>query len=157
DRSRCAAEHALRLEPDRMHVARRLVDRDDRRLAEDDAAAAHVHERVRGAEVNGHVASAEAREVIEDAHRREQTILPAAALALALGSAVLHAAWNLLLARARDVQAAAAATFLLSTVLAAPFAVVWWHADVSVWPYALASGVFESVYIVALAYAYRTG
>ena len=44
--------------------------------------------------------------------------MPASALALALGSAVLHAAWNLLLGRARDVQAAAAATFLLSIALA---------------------------------------
>jgi drug/metabolite transporter (DMT)-like permease len=70
---------------------------------------------------------------------------------------VLHAAWNLLLARARDVQAAAAATFLLSLVLAGPLAAIWWHADASVWPYALASSLFESVYVVALAYAYRTG
>ena len=83
--------------------------------------------------------------------------MPASALALALGSAVLHAAWNLLLARARDVQAAAAATFLISIVVVVPFAAVWWHADASVWPYALASTVFESVYVVALAYAYRTG
>ena len=42
-------------------------------------------------------------------------------------------------------------------MLAAPFAAIWWHADPSVWPYALASAFFESVYIVALAYAYRTG
>ncbi|HEY2218349.1 MAG TPA: DMT family transporter [Gaiellaceae bacterium] len=83
--------------------------------------------------------------------------MPLAALALALGSAVLHAAWNLLLARARDVQAAAAATFLLSLALAAPIAVIWWHAERSVWPYALASSLFEIVYIVALAYAYRMG
>jgi drug/metabolite transporter (DMT)-like permease len=81
----------------------------------------------------------------------------ASALALALGSAVLHAAWNLLLGRARDVQAAAAATFLLSVAIAAPVAAVWWHADSSVWPYALASSLFETVYVVALAYAYRLG
>ena len=82
--------------------------------------------------------------------------MPTAALALALGSAVLHAAWNLLLARARDVQAAAAATFLLSVALAAPFAAVWWSAQPSVWPYALASTLLETVYVVALAAAYRT-
>jgi drug/metabolite transporter (DMT)-like permease len=74
---------------------------------------------------------------------------------LALGSAVLHAAWNLLLGRAKDVQAAAAATFLISIALALPFALVWWHADRSVWPYALASTVLESLYVVALATAYR--
>ena len=78
------------------------------------------------------------------------------ALALALGSAVLHAAWNLLLGRARDVQAAAAATFLLSVAIAAPFAAIWWSAEPSVWPYALASTLLEAVYVVALAYAYRT-
>jgi drug/metabolite transporter (DMT)-like permease len=81
--------------------------------------------------------------------------LPLSALTLALGSAVLHAVWNLLLGRARDVQAATAATFVLSLALALPFAVVWWHADGSVWPYAVASGVLEAVYVVALALAYR--
>jgi len=81
--------------------------------------------------------------------------VPAAALALALGSAVLHAAWNLLLARARDVQAATAAMFLVSVVLAAPFAAAWWSAKPSVWPYALASTLLEAVYVVALASAYR--
>jgi drug/metabolite transporter (DMT)-like permease len=81
--------------------------------------------------------------------------VPASALAFALGSAVLHAVWNLLLGRARDVQAAAAATFTLAVVIAAPFAVIWWHADTSVWPYALASAIFEAVYVSALAYAYR--
>ncbi len=64
--------------------------------------------------------------------------------------------WNLLLGRARDVQAATAATFVLAVVIAAPFAVVWWHADASVWPYALASALFEALYVSALAYAYRT-
>jgi drug/metabolite transporter (DMT)-like permease len=82
--------------------------------------------------------------------------VPASALALALGSAALHAAWNLLVARARDVQAATAATFLLSVAVAAPFAIVWWSAEPSVWPYALASTLLEVVYVVALAYAYRT-
>jgi drug/metabolite transporter (DMT)-like permease len=82
--------------------------------------------------------------------------VPASALALALGSAALHAAWNLLVARARDVQAATAATFLLSVAIAAPFAIVWWSAEPAVWPYALASTLLEVVYVVALAYAYRT-
>jgi drug/metabolite transporter (DMT)-like permease len=68
---------------------------------------------------------------------------------------VLHAAWNLLVARARDVQAAAAVTFVLSVALAAPFAALWWSARPSVWPYALASTLLEVVYVVALAYGYR--
>ena len=69
------------------------------------------------------------------------------ALALALGSAALHAAWNLLLARAKDIQAAAAATFVLSVAMAAPFALIWWSAEPSVWPYALASTLLETVYV----------
>ncbi len=77
------------------------------------------------------------------------------ALALALGSAALHATWNLLLARARDVQAATAVTFVLSVALAAPFAAIWWSAHPSVWPYALASTLLETVYVIGLAYAYR--
>ena len=39
--------------------------------------------------------------------------------------------------------------------MAAPFAAIWWHADASVWPYALASAIFEAIYVSALAYAYR--
>jgi len=82
--------------------------------------------------------------------------MPVQALVLALGSAVLHALWNLLLGRARDVEAAAAVTFALSVAIALPFAVVFWHADPSVWPYALASSLLETAYVLGLAYAYRT-
>jgi uncharacterized membrane protein len=79
------------------------------------------------------------------------------ALALALASAALHAAWNLLLAGRKDIQAAAAATFVLSVAFATPLAIIWWSAEPSVWPYALASALLETVYVVALAYAYRVG
>jgi uncharacterized membrane protein len=83
--------------------------------------------------------------------------MPASALLLALGSAFLHAAWNLLLGRARDVQAAAAATFVIAVVVALPFALAWWRADPAVWPYALASTLLEIVYVVSLALAYHSG
>jgi drug/metabolite transporter (DMT)-like permease len=59
-------------------------------------------------------------------------------------------------ARARDIEAATAATFLLSVAIAAPFAAVFWSAEPSVWPYALASTLLETLYVFALAYAYRT-
>jgi uncharacterized membrane protein len=62
-----------------------------------------------------------------------------------------------MLGRARDVQAAAAATFVLSVAIAAPFAAVWWHADASVWPYAVGSSLCETVYVLALAVAYGHG
>jgi drug/metabolite transporter (DMT)-like permease len=77
------------------------------------------------------------------------------AFGLALGSAALHAVWNLLLGRARDIEAATAATFLLSVAIALPFAIAWWHADPSVWPWALASTLLETVYVVTLAASYR--
>jgi drug/metabolite transporter (DMT)-like permease len=82
-------------------------------------------------------------------------MMPISALVLALASAALHAMWNLLLGRARDVQAATAATFVLALAIALPFAVVWWQADLSVWPYALASTLLEVLYVIALVHAYR--
>jgi drug/metabolite transporter (DMT)-like permease len=54
------------------------------------------------------------------------------------------------------VEAATAATFVLSLAIAAPLAIVWWSAEPSVWPYALASTLLETLYVIALAYAYRT-
>jgi drug/metabolite transporter (DMT)-like permease len=78
------------------------------------------------------------------------------ALALALGSAALHAVWNLALGRARNVEAATAVTFVLSVVLATPLVVVWWSAEGEVWPYALASTLLELAYVALLAFAYRT-
>jgi hypothetical protein len=72
DRAGRAAEHPLRLDADRVHLAGALVDRDDRRLGEDDSAAADVDERVRRTEVDGHIAAAEARHRGEDAHDRSR-------------------------------------------------------------------------------------
>ena len=72
DRSRRAPEHALRLDADRVHLAGALVDRDDRRLAEHDAAPTHVDERVRGSEVDGHVTAAEASQRRKKAHDRSR-------------------------------------------------------------------------------------
>lgn len=79
-----------------------------------------------------------------------------AALALALGAAVLHAGWNLLLARARDVQAATAVVLGVSVLVYAPVALVTWDVDADVWPYALGSAGFELAYVALLAYAYQT-
>jgi drug/metabolite transporter (DMT)-like permease len=81
--------------------------------------------------------------------------LSSLALALALGSAVLHAVWNLLVGRARDIRAATAATFLLSVAIALPFAIAWWNAEPSVWPWALASTLLETLYVITLAASYR--
>ncbi len=42
--------------------------------------------------------------------------MPALALAFALGAAVLHAVWNLLLARAPDIESATAVALLRAPV-----------------------------------------
>jgi hypothetical protein len=76
DRPWGTAEHPLGIDADRVHVAGCRVDRDHRGLGEHDAAPAHVHERVRGAEVNRHVAAAKSREVAEDAHGEGGRALP---------------------------------------------------------------------------------
>ncbi len=69
DRAGRAPEHPLRLDADGVHLARPLVDRNDRRLGKHDAAPADVDQRVRGAKIDGHVAAAEAGERLEPAHR----------------------------------------------------------------------------------------
>lgn len=81
--------------------------------------------------------------------------MSSAALTLALAAAFLHAGWNLLLARARDVQAATAVVLGISAVLFAPAAVLTWDVDPEVWPWALGSAAFELAYFALLAYAYE--
>src|SRR5215218_6987065 len=76
------------------------------------------------------------------------------ALALALAAAVLHAVWNLLLARARDVQAATAMTFAIAVGLYAPIAAVRWDVAAEAVPYIAVSAAFELAYLVLLAVAY---
>lgn len=82
--------------------------------------------------------------------------MTAAALALALGAAFLHAGWNLLLAHTRDVQAATAVVLGVSFVAYGPVAAVTWDVDAEVWPYAAGSAAFELAYVALLAYAYET-
>ena len=81
--------------------------------------------------------------------------MPLDALGLALGAAVLHALWNLLLARERDTEAATAvAVVSLVVLLALPAALTWRVEGVAV-PYLLGSAALELVYVVLLAAAYR--
>ena len=81
--------------------------------------------------------------------------MPATALAFALAAAGFHALWNLLLARARDVDAAAAVALLTAEIVFLPAAVVVWRADGGVWPWLVGSGLFELAYFALLAAAYR--
>jgi hypothetical protein len=65
DLIRRAAEHQLGLAADRPHPAGRLVHRHDGGFVEDDAPALHEDQRVRGAQVHGHVGREEPHQAIE--------------------------------------------------------------------------------------------
>jgi drug/metabolite transporter (DMT)-like permease len=81
--------------------------------------------------------------------------MPASALAFALGAAGFHALWNLLLARAPDIESAAAVALIVAELTFLPVAVVVWRADAGVWPWLVGSGLFEIAYFALLATAYR--
>jgi drug/metabolite transporter (DMT)-like permease len=80
--------------------------------------------------------------------------MPTAALVLALGAAVLHAGWNLLLAREPDTQAATAVALGTLVLAVAPVAAFTWHVERAAVPYVVGSGLLELVYVVLLAAAY---
>jgi drug/metabolite transporter (DMT)-like permease len=77
--------------------------------------------------------------------------VPAGAVALALGAAVLHAVWNLLLARAEDTDAATAVALGIAVALFAAPAVALWDVDGAAWPYIAGSALFELGYVITLA------
>jgi drug/metabolite transporter (DMT)-like permease len=80
--------------------------------------------------------------------------VPLSAFVLALTAAVLHASWNVLLARARDVLAATTVALGLSVLLFAPVAAVTWDVDAAAVPWIAASALLEIVYFVLLTTAY---
>jgi drug/metabolite transporter (DMT)-like permease len=80
--------------------------------------------------------------------------MPAAAFALALGSAFLHALWNVLLARERDTEAATAVAMATSVLVFAPVAVLTWDVDPKVWPFVVVTSLLQLTYFALLAAAY---
>jgi drug/metabolite transporter (DMT)-like permease len=78
-----------------------------------------------------------------------------AALALALASACVHAAWNLLIARTPDPRAATAAAAGISVLAMVPFALATWRVEPEAWPVAAASVAFQVAYFILLGAAYR--
>jgi drug/metabolite transporter (DMT)-like permease len=80
--------------------------------------------------------------------------VPAGALGLALAAACAHALWNLLLARARDPEAATAVALVLATLLFAPVAALTWDVAGRAVPYVVASAALELAYFALLAAAY---
>jgi drug/metabolite transporter (DMT)-like permease len=81
--------------------------------------------------------------------------VPASALALALAAAFVHALWNLLLARASDVEARTAVALLVALVSFAPAAALTWEWDAAVWPYIAVTSVLQLSYFLLLTAAYR--
>jgi len=83
--------------------------------------------------------------------------VPTGALLLALGAAAVHAAWNLLLARAPDTRTAGAMQLVVSVVVWAPVALLAWRVEAEAIPYLAASAVLELGYFALLAAAYAEG
>jgi drug/metabolite transporter (DMT)-like permease len=80
--------------------------------------------------------------------------VPLDAFLLALAAAVVHAVWNLLTARAGEIQVAAGVALAVGAVVFAPVAVLTWDVRPAVAPYAVASVVLELAYLAMLATAY---
>lgn len=80
--------------------------------------------------------------------------MPLTAVAIALGAAVVHAFWNLIVARARDTQAVTALAIAVGVVAALPLAILRWHVDHQAWPFIVASSALELVYFWLLTTAY---
>ena len=80
--------------------------------------------------------------------------MPADALLLALGAAVLHAAWNIALAGRRDVPAATAIAFCFAALVFTPVAVARWEVESAAIPYMAVSAGLELTYVALLAAAY---
>ena len=81
--------------------------------------------------------------------------MPTSALLLALAAACLHALWNILIARARDIEAATAVAVLLAVVLFAPVAALTWEVDREAIPFLIAGAALHLAYFALLAAAYR--
>jgi drug/metabolite transporter (DMT)-like permease len=80
--------------------------------------------------------------------------VPLSALALVLAAAALHATWNVLLARARDVRAATTLALVVSVLLFAPVAAVTWDVDADALPWIALSSALELAYFFLLTAAY---
>jgi drug/metabolite transporter (DMT)-like permease len=81
--------------------------------------------------------------------------VPAVALAFALAAAFVHAFWNLLIARARDPQAATAIALVVAEIAFAPAAIILWRVHGAAWPFLAGSTLLELAYVILLAAAYR--
>jgi drug/metabolite transporter (DMT)-like permease len=81
--------------------------------------------------------------------------MPTSALLLALGAALVHAVWNVLLARARDPRAATAVALLVAEIVFAIPTVFAWNVHRAAWPFIVGSGALQLLYFTLLITAYR--
>jgi drug/metabolite transporter (DMT)-like permease len=77
------------------------------------------------------------------------------ALVLALAAAFVHALWNLLLARASDVEARTAVALVVALLAFAPVTAATWEWDAAVWPYIGVTSMLQLSYFFLLTAAYR--
>jgi drug/metabolite transporter (DMT)-like permease len=81
--------------------------------------------------------------------------MPPLAFTLALAAAVLHAFWNILLARARDPESATAVAMIAAVVVFLPVMLVRFDAEWAVWPFIVVTSMLQLLYFALLATAYR--
>lgn len=81
--------------------------------------------------------------------------MSAVALALALSAAVIHAAWNLALARERDTEAATAVAMVVGVIVFLPVAILTWDVEREAVPFIVVTSILQLVYFAGLATAYR--
>jgi drug/metabolite transporter (DMT)-like permease len=81
--------------------------------------------------------------------------MPPLAFTLALAAAVLHAFWNILLARARDPESATAVALVAAVIAFAPVTALRFDAERAVWPFIVVTSMLQLVYFALLATAYR--
>jgi drug/metabolite transporter (DMT)-like permease len=72
-----------------------------------------------------------------------------------LAGAVVHAGWNLLLAGARDSEAAGAVALGSGALIFTPVALATWDIRAGAWPYIAASAALELTYFILLGRAYH--
>jgi drug/metabolite transporter (DMT)-like permease len=71
-----------------------------------------------------------------------------------LAAAALHAAWNALVADARDTHATTAVALVIGAVAFAVPAALTWRVEAEAWPYVVASAALELAYFALLAAVY---
>jgi len=81
--------------------------------------------------------------------------MPPLAFTLALAAAVLHAFWNILLARARDTESATAVALVAAVIVFAPVTALRFDAEWAVWPFIVLTSLLQLTYFALLATAYR--